>query len=249
MTGPSALVPTGNVWSDTFTGLEGTSLSGQLARYLADTRGRVDPDALYIVEGGANDLISPLSALLMNPPATVDEFMQAVQALAMPTVVNVATITGTLKALGAQHIAVVNVPDFGKAPRIVGYGPVASATVSMVVELVNEAVAAQLDAIDAAGGSKVARIDAFGFIDGVVAAPAKYCFTNVTGQFMTLNLAAGTVTYASAKHHAVAQWFFWDDLHPTTRGHEFFAESALKTLRAAFPAAKHGHHEEADCRR
>ncbi len=249
MSGPSAAVPTGNVKSDTFTGLEGTSLTGQLALYLANSGGKVDPEALYIVEGGANDLIRPLSALLMNPPPTVAEFMQDVQEIATPTVINIATIAGTLKAVGARHVAVVNVPDFGKAPLLIGYGPVASETVSSVVELVNESVAAQLDGLDAAGGNKIARIDAFGFVDGVAAAPAHFGFTNVTGQFMTLDLGSGAVTYASAKRCAVAQWFFWDDLHPTTRGHEFFAQSALATLRAAFPA-DHGTRrgEAGDCR-
>jgi phospholipase/lecithinase/hemolysin len=240
-TGPSSDVPTGNVWSDTFTGLDGTSLSGQFARYLSDSGGKVDPAALYIVEGGANDLIDPLSALLLNPPATTAEFMQDVQEIATPIVVNLATIVGTLKALGAQHIAIVNVPDFGKAPRIVGFGPVASAVVSQVVQVVNGYVAAQLDGLDAMGGSKIARIDAFAFIDGVVAAPASFGFTNATGQFMTLDLPGLTVTFASANRCAVSQWFFWDDLHPTTRGHAFFAANALATLRAAFPDVHFGH--------
>lgn len=249
MTGPSAAVPTGNVWSDTYTGLDGTSLNGQFTRYLTDTGGKVDPEALYIIEGGANDLIGPLSWLLMHPPATAAEFMQDVQEIATPIVINVATIAGTLKAQGAQHLAVVNVPDFGKAPRLIGYGPVASAIVSQVVGLVNDSVAAQLDGIDAAGGNKIARIDAYGFIDGVAAAPASFGFANVTGQFMTLDFGAGTVTYASTSRHAVAQWFFWDDLHPTTRGHRFFAENALEALRAAFPTAFEGHRGDGDgCR-
>ena len=245
MTGTTTAIPSGNVWSDTFTGLGGTSLSGQFGQYLANTGGRVDPDALYIVEGGANDMISPLSALLMNPQATTAEFMQAVNTIATPTVINTATIVGTLKAMGAQYIAVVNVPDIGKAPRLVGYGPVASATVSMVVDIINDAIATQLDGIDAAGGNKIARIDVFGFVNGIVADPAHFGFTNVTGQFMTLNLGSGTVTYVNANRHAVKQWLFWDDLHPTTRGHKFLAENALATLRAAFPSE---HIHQGGCR-
>jgi phospholipase/lecithinase/hemolysin len=237
MSGPSAAVPSGNVWSDTFTGLEGTSLLGQLSRYFADTGGTVDPEALYIVQGGANDLISPLTALLLNPPATVDEFLQDVQIIATPTVINIATIAGTLKALGAQHIAIVNVPDFGKTPRLYAFGPVASATVSMVVQLVNEAVDTQLDGLDGLGGNKLVHIDMYGFIDGIATEPARFGFKNVTGQFMTLNPVSLTVTYANPRPHAASQWFFWDDLHPTTRGHEAFAQSAFVTLRAASPIA------------
>ena len=39
-------------------------------------------------------------------------YQMDVQNIATPVVVNVATIAGTLKAMGAQHIAVVNVPDY-----------------------------------------------------------------------------------------------------------------------------------------
>jgi len=230
MTAPTSAIPTGNVWSDTFGGLDGTSLSGQVAQYLASTGGKVDPDALYIVEGGANDLIGPLSMLLASPPSGQAEFMQDVQEIITPTVVNVATITGTLKALGARHIAVVNVPDFGKAPRLVGYGPVASAVVSQVVDLLNQYVDGQLNLIDAAGGSQVLRIDAYGFIDGVVAAPDSFGFTDVQDAFMQLDLSTKTVTFASPHRYLAWKYFFWDDLHPTTRGHEYFAEFALATV-------------------
>ena len=239
MTGPTAAIPSGNVKSDDYpVGLEGTSLSGQFAQYLAATGNKVDPEALYIVEGGANDLIRPLAALLQNPPA---DFNQAVTELATPTVINIATIVGTLKGMGAQHIAVVNVPDLGKTPYLLGFGPTASYVVTYVVGIVNGAVAAQLDGIDLSGGKKIARIDAFGFIDAVAAVPANFGFTNVIGQFMTRDPVTGEVTYAAPRPHAVARWFYWDDVHPTTRGHEFFAADALKTLRAAFPAAHETH--------
>ncbi len=224
LTGPSVSVPTGNVWSDTYPGLEGTSLSGQLSRYLAERGGSIDPDALYIIEGGGNDLIGPLSGGGGD-----------INAIIYQLVTNVATIAGTLKQMGAQHIAVVNVPDFGKTPRLAAYGPVLAGQVSWLVGVVNSYVAGALNGIDSLGGNKIARIDAFGFIGGVVAAPASFGFTNVTGAFMTLDMGTNTVTYAAPKHNAVKQWFFWDDLHPTTRGHRSFAKNAYTTLKVAFP--------------
>jgi phospholipase/lecithinase/hemolysin len=91
------------------------------------------------------------------------------------------------------------------------------------------------------GGAKIARIDAYAFMDGVVASPTDYGFTNVTGAFMTLNLGTGKVTYAAPKQQMAKDWFFWDDLHPTTRGHKYFAESALVSLYSAFPDLRDGH--------
>ena len=246
MTGPSLAVPSGNVWSDTFPGLERTSLRGQLGSFLCDVGDRFDKEALYIVEGGANDLIAPISELLMNPPASLQDFFAAVDKIARPTAANIRCIVEKLKKRGARHIAVVNVPDFGKAPRLIAFGARASATVSTIVEMVNEAVAGGLDGLDAGKKHKTARIDMFGFVDAVAADPAHFGLTNVTDHFMTLDFSTGTVTLASAAHDAAEQWLFWDDLHPTTRGHELFSDSALKTLQAAFPDLCKDHRDHDD---
>src|SRR4051812_28226716 len=55
MTKPAPGFPTGNVWSDTYTGLEGTDVASQVSEFAADVRGHADPCALYVLEGGSND--------------------------------------------------------------------------------------------------------------------------------------------------------------------------------------------------
>jgi len=241
MTGPTTAIPAGNVKSDVYSGLEGTSLSGQLAMYLSRTGGKVDPEALYIVEGGANDLIRPMAALLMNPPATAAEFMQAVNQIATPTVVNVATIVGSLKMRGAKYIAVVNVPDLGRTPYLIGFGPMASATITMVVDMVNVSVDTQLDQMESPSGNKIARIDAFKFINTMADEPENFGFVNVTQQFMTVDLTTLKVTYASPNRCTASKWLFWDDVHPTTRGHHLLAQTAEVTLHETYPAVKLAH--------
>lgn len=239
MTAPTPDLPTGNVWSDTFDGLEGTSLSGQLQKFLADSNDRADPDALYIIEGGANDLIHPLLAMLASPPAPAEFFAQ-VNALATRTVSNLVTIVITLRLHGARHIVVVNVPNFGKAPSITHAGDTASTTVTFVVDTINGALAGALNAYDASSGIPTARIDAAGVINDAAANPATYDFINVVDKFMTLDRTTGEVQFAAHGRHAEWSWFFWDDLHPTTHGHAVFAKKALDAIRDAFPSA-HAH--------
>ena len=55
LTKPAPGFPTGNVWSDTYAGLQGTDVASQVLDYLGDCQGRADPAALFILEGGAND--------------------------------------------------------------------------------------------------------------------------------------------------------------------------------------------------
>jgi outer membrane lipase/esterase len=235
MSAPTAEIPSGNVWSDTFTGLEGTSISGQVDKFLADHNYVVDPNALYIVEGGSNDLLHPVAALLLNPPADTAAFQAAVGAIITPTIINMTTVVAKLRAYGARNIAFVMVPDFGNAPRINAYGAQAQAVVSLIITLVNENLETQLENLEAAGGSKMARIDGAAIINKVVASPASFWLRNATGQFMTIDTTTLKVTYAD-KHPFMANfWFFWDELHPTTRGHAIFCSEAFPALDAVFP--------------
>jgi outer membrane lipase/esterase len=238
LTGPTAFEPTGNVWSDTFTGLEGTSLVGQFSSYLARTGGQVDPDALYVVEGGANDLITPLFLLLMSNP-TPEAFNLAVYEMTVPIVQNTATIVGTLRQLGARYIAVVNIADFGLTPRILAYGPQASFIVSSVVAAVNGAVDAQIGGIEAASAFPIARVSAYAVIRSVVTDPAGFGFSEVGANYMSLDPSSWSVSFATEHKKDAMSWFFWDDLHPTTAGHAVFAEAAELAIEAAYPGVPH----------
>lgn len=86
--------PTGNVWSDTFSGLEGTDVLSQVFDYLSDANWKADPDALYVLEGGANDFIR-----VADPSVIVTDTLQALV---------------TLEMYGAKHVVLVNLADLGK---------------------------------------------------------------------------------------------------------------------------------------
>ena len=208
MTAPAPGFPTGNVWSDTFPGLEGTDLTSQVYDYLTDAGGAADPQALYIVQGGANDF-----------PRVADPGV---------IVQNVATLVGLLQWSGARHIMVVNLPDLGKTPRVIlgeetgVLPPGTGAFVSTVCALLNNAMKGALDGL-AAPGVTIIHADAFAFVDRVAANPADYGMINARYPFLLFG--AGTDP---------ASWLFWDDLHPTTRGHEIFADDVLRSMLASY---------------
>ena len=81
----------------------------ELAEYLAGLPlTGADPDALYVVFGGSNDFLEVLSG-----SAGADALAE--------TVANLVTIVHTLRAYGARHIVLVDVPDIGVAPRVLAF--------------------------------------------------------------------------------------------------------------------------------
>jgi phospholipase/lecithinase/hemolysin len=204
LTKSTATIPTGNVWSDTFPGLQGTDVATQVQDYLSEVNGRADPAALYILEGGANDFTR-----VPNPGVIVGNLIESLIAL---------------QSAGAKHFLVVNLPDIGKTPRLIlaermGLVPPGTGLVlSSGCALVNQGLAQAVIGYTFPGNT-VTVADTFGFMNAVVAQPNRYGLTEVQMPY----LYPGTVGDP-------ARWLFWDDLHPTTRGHEIFSEQVVVAL-------------------
>ncbi len=204
LTASTSTIPTGNVWSDTYPGLQGTDVATQVQDYLREVNGRADPAALYILEGGANDFTR-----VSNPAVIIGNLIQSMVAL---------------QASGAKHLLVMNLPDIGKTPRLIiaeRMGLVPAGTGGVLTggcAQVNQGLALAILGYTAPGVT-VTVADTFGFMNSVVANPALYGLTEVQLPY----LIPGNVGDP-------ARWLFWDDLHPTTRGHQIFAEQVVIAL-------------------
>jgi outer membrane lipase/esterase len=204
MTKPTAGFPTGNVWSDVFPGLEGTDVLSQVGDYLTDANGAADPAALYVLEGGANDF-----PRVADPRVIVFNLVQCLLAL---------------EQSGAKHIMFVNLPDIGKTPRVIlgeqmGLLPAGTAAfVSGACNQLNQALAGAAAAVSPADVT-LTIADIYGFMGAVTQNPAAYGFVEVQLPYLLAGANADPAT-----------WLFWDDLHPTTRGHEVLAERAISEL-------------------
>ncbi len=157
--------------------------------------------ALYVVQGGANNIIR----LLLDPSTTATDIANEAIAYAE----DIVGIVDGLKSVGAQHIIVWNVPDAGVVPFAIASG--ASAAATEVSFGFNLALAQGL----AGEGPDVKIFDTFGAFDDFASDPAKYGLTNVADACGNDALGCGSNP------------LFWDGIHPSTFGHELLADRFL----------------------
>ncbi|MFT4198794.1 MAG: autotransporter domain-containing protein [Pseudoxanthomonas sp.] len=204
------------------------SITTQVTSYLTATGGTADPDALYTVWIGANDLF----AIVAGADATTT---------LSAAITGEVTAIAALEAAGARYVLVPNIPDLGITPSFIASGTTAQATGTALATSYNSSLYSAL----AAAGIRVIPLDTFSLLDEIAASPAQYGFTNVT------SAACGTVSslicvpsdYVDAS--AASTYLFADGVHPSTAAHAIlaqYAESVLEGPRyiAALPHAAVG---------
>jgi phospholipase/lecithinase/hemolysin len=122
-----------------------------------------------------------------------------------------------LYAAGGRNFMVVNLPLLGQTPRYVGSSnePVFDA----LSTLFNSQLDLSLDSLETTlTDVEFFRVDAGALIGDAVTNPAAYGFTNVTNQALGLSGIDPE------------EYLFWDDVHPTTAGHNLLAQNAAEVL-------------------
>jgi outer membrane lipase/esterase len=190
------------------------SLATQASAYLSSNGGRADPDALYTVWGGANDLFS----IAANPA-------QAQQIIGAAVTAQVG-IVGALQGAGARYVLVPNIPDLGITPSFRAQGAAAAAQGTALATAYNDALYGGLEA----SGLRVIPLDTFTFLREVVDDPAMYGFANVTGtacqpQITAQSITCNPGTYVSPG--ADQTYLFADGVHPSSAAHRAIADLAL----------------------
>ena len=178
----------------------------------------LDPDALYVVWGGANNLQDILTG---RPRA--DGTPQSIG----QTLADLGLIVDSLAAAGARHFLMPNAPDIGLVPRLIERGPYAAAFGSQLTGFFNTGLAGLIDSRRAAG-LDILTFDAAGFLAEVVAEPARFGLTNVsercyTGDDITFNGSGDVCPTPSS-------YLFWDGIHPTATGHALLAQAMLQHI-------------------
>jgi outer membrane lipase/esterase len=188
------------------------SVTNQVASYLG-TGGTADPNALYTVWGGANDLF----AVAAGAPA------QATIGAAVTAEVGA---IATLQQAGAQYVLVPNIPDLGKTPQFLAGGAVASAAGTQLATTYNTALYSGL----ASAGLRVIPLDTFSLIAEVAASPSTYGFVNATSPACGAVSSVTCVPTNYASPDAAQSYVFADGVHPTTAAHQIIAQYAQSVL-------------------
>jgi phospholipase/lecithinase/hemolysin len=178
------------------------SVPQQIELYLAAHGGKADPNALYIIEGGGNDILDTTT----GSPETLG--FNIAQGIAQSELM--------LRQAGAKHFVIPNLFDVALIPAAAGNGKFALAA----TESTNANLYQMLAAEEQLRGITILRMDTFSLIGAVVRDPSHFAF-KFTGPCLT------TTVCADPDHT-----FFWDTHHPTEFGHDFFAITLENVLAA-----------------
>lgn len=189
-------------------------LQQEVLGYLSSNNFMADPDALYTVWAGANDYLPTDSTTFTpytEPTITVD---------------NLAFVVGALANAGAKNFLVVNLPDLGELPRTLNTS--GADALNDLTQAHNILLSVELDNLPLSPDVDISILDVNSLFDNILANPASFNFTNVTDP--CFDRVAQTICSNSD------EYFFWDDLHPTTDAHRLIGNLAIRTLGVPEPS-------------
>ncbi len=181
------------------------SLTTQVNAYLAG--GAADPNALYTVWGGANDLFFTL-----NGATTPTQFLGSAAAQV--------GLVGALENAGARYVLVPTMPDVGLTPFGLSQGAAGSAGITALVNGYNQTLFGGL----AQQNLRVIPLDTYHLLHEISADPGAYGFNSAT-----IPACAGTSLTCVSTGSGRA---FADGVHPSTEAHQIIAQYAVSILEA-----------------
>lgn len=177
------------------------SVPQQVEIYLSQHGGKADPKALYILEGGGNDILDTTAG---SPEVLGREIAEGI-----------ADSELLLRQAGARHFVIPDLFNVGLLPAAAGNTSFASKA--------SRAADGRLDELLGDEGYRddihIIRMNVFSLMNAVVTDPTHFGFTNITDPCLT------TTVCADPDHT-----FFWDTHHPTEFGHAFFAVTLENVL-------------------
>ncbi len=206
------------------------TVTQQIDGYLGITA--PDPHALYGIWSGANDVFyhASISAAGAESPA------QALTAIATASGDEVALI-GKLQSAGARNVVVFNLPDIGKTPEAAATNallPGSAQFLTALSQTYNQQLNQGLGQLD----EGVIPVNAYAFLNEVIANPSRYGFTNVTDPACGAGSSSvqcgppgsgAPYTYPAG---ANATYLFADGVHPSSAAHAILGQLVVSEINA-----------------
>jgi outer membrane lipase/esterase len=169
---------------------------------------------LYVLWGGGNDLIDATRNFFAKPADVLDAERQAI--------LNLTVEFKLLADSGATTFLWPDLPPLDKTPYAQGLsaalrGALATASADFASD-----EAGVISGLEAFYGPRIqiVQMDVYGFFNSILASPGESGYVNVTSPAQDQNVNPD-------------RYLFWDNLHPTTRGHHDLAVLADRDLRQA----------------
>ncbi|MFN9621847.1 MAG: SGNH/GDSL hydrolase family protein [Cyanobacteriota bacterium] len=216
---------------------QNTSGSSQLQAFLTPPKTFQPDKTLFVFWMGGNDglywLKTQTSPGVGSTPGTITGGLPsagktATQLLAN-ALTNIETGIQTLIDRGARNIMVPNLMDLSLAP-LYNTNPGEAASVKQLVLGFNSGLATKLTGLQAANPLvDLIAFDTFSLFNAIRSQPASHGLTDVSHRCVVDLVQVPTCTPDT--------WFFWDGLHPTTKGHALIAEAMFQQVPGPLPLA------------
>ncbi len=204
---PSALTPPGQAQRP---------VSTQITEYFGANSGAANPNVLYTVWVGANDIFNNLGAFQAGA-ITAAQLQANVLAAATAEIGQI----GRLRAAGARYVAVFSLPDIGTTPQFAAIGGATAASVTALSAGYNTTLWTGLQG----AGIQVIPVDAAALLAEIRANYAAYGFTNITSPACGPNPPYSSPPFPSSQFCTPAQlvapnaattYVYADGVHPST---------------------------------
>ena len=194
---------TGTGWEDSYV----LNTLSQVTGYV-DANGRADPNALYVIWAGSNDL------------AGVGSDADLLSTRIADAIANIAAAVENLSAAGAGTILVAD-----RTPRTGLDGQDNLNGVAL-----NAALASALPHISEAVSARVALFDDYSLVADMITNPGGYGFRHTAPNDLAIDDPSASTDPAVA-----ATYVFWDAAHKTTRVHELLADAIVQEVASLTP--------------
>ncbi|WP_228271196.1 SGNH/GDSL hydrolase family protein [Acinetobacter brisouii] len=235
-TSPSLLGGTNYAWGSSgvvnslYSGIP--TLQQQLSQYLGLTGGTANPNTLYEMWGGANDIFG-----LLDKYVSLDITQAQLITGTTTAATTELSLLSSLQQVGAKYVVVYNLPNMGLTPSALEQGTTVAGYLTQLSQLYNYNLSNGLDSLSASG-LNIVPVNVYGLLSEVVANPAAYGFTNVTNEACGVGSksyqcgpagSGALYTYAAGTDQS---YLFADGVHPTTATHRLLAQAVLAELAA-----------------